>query len=128
MTATIHLDSVSTAYRPDEPIMGSVEWSGATPSRDLELRLLYHTSGIGTQDVETVATTVFESAAATESRRFELKIPGDSPWSFSGKLVSLLWSLELVTSDDTLVTSKALVISPTGSEIDLYAHSEANVE
>lgn len=128
MTGSIQLDDVSKTYRPSEPIAGTAQWQSDKPLEQVELRLVYSTSGIGTQDVETLAIQRFDHPGASESRRFELLIPADIPWTFSGKHVSLLWTLELVEDRANLLASQALVISPTGAEIDLYAHADGNVE
>ena len=126
MTAAITLDPDVPGFLPSSPIRGTVEWISDAPVASLELRLLYHTSGAGTQDVRTVAVEKFPAAGASDKRAFELRCPAGSPWSFSGKKISLQWSLELVEGEDVLVANRDLVISPTGAELDLYAHAGGN--
>ena len=44
----------------------------------------------------------------------------ESPYSFSGKLVSLLWALELVAEPSGDTERKDISITPTGTEISLH--------
>ena len=128
MTADIYLENETKIYRPGEPVSGMVRWHGRDQVREIELRLIYYTSGKGTSDVKTIAVEKFPRPGASESRSFELTAFGRHPWSFSGKLVSVVWGLELVFDDEELAAKCELIVSPTGAEIDLYAHDDGSAE
>lgn len=126
MQATIQLNDGRAVFRPGEPVRGTVRWQSDMPVKDLELRLIYHTGGRGTEDVVTVAVAPFARPGASESRPFELLPCGSHPWSFSGKLVSVMWALELVHDGEALAAQCEIIVSPTGGEIDLYAHDDGS--
>lgn len=105
-------------YRPGEEIRGTATWSLPQAPTTAELRLFWHTRGKGDRDAATVETQTFPEPQLTETRHFSLRAP-NFPFSFSGKLISLVWSLELVLEPDGS-ESIELVIAPEGQEIDLY--------
>lgn len=116
------------AYTPGETLRGEVAWEIdlMKNSDGGEVRLFYYTSGKGTQDVETIKTLAVAAGEAVGSQKFEFKLPAE-PYSFSGKLVSLIWALEfqMLESDET--ERLEFVMSPSGQEIDLYAHAEGKL-
>lgn len=131
MKAEIQLENGKVSYLPGESIRGMAQWHGDVVIESIELRLIYHTSGRGTQDVCTVAVEKFERPGSSESRPFDLAAGGDRgshPWSFSGKLISVTWGLELVVGGDVLIAECPVVVSPTGGEIDLYSHDDGSAQ
>jgi hypothetical protein len=106
------------AFAPGEILEGKAAWQLDQPPKKIFLRLFWFTRGKGTEDIEVVSETVFDLPLGAESRPFKITLP-QSPYSFSGKLVSLIWALELVTSDNKTAVTKEIVISPSGYEIDL---------
>ena len=113
------------AYTPGETLRGEVSWKVdlLKNSEGGEIRLFYYTSGKGTRDVETVETISVAIKIGSGSQPFEFHLPSE-PYSFSGKLVSLIWAVEfqVLKSDET--ERLEFVLSPSGQEIDLYAHAE----
>ncbi len=120
----ITTESDNPSYKPGDHVRGRVSWQMESPPREAELRLFFHTSGKGSADVEIVAVVPFETPGPDENRSYELTLP-DNPCSFSGKLLSLHWALELVI-DDTQTERLDIIVSPTGEELDLYAHAADN--
>jgi len=106
-----------TDFLPGEEIAGEVSWQGDAAPRSAELRLFWHTQGKGTRDVEVIETISFASPARQDRRDFRFALP-ESPYSFSGKLISLVWALELVLSTDETERLE-IVISPSRTEIAL---------
>jgi hypothetical protein len=47
----------------------------------------------------------------------------EGPYSFSGKLISLIWALELACSPGSETVRREITVSPTGHEIVLGEHS-----
>jgi hypothetical protein len=109
-----------TDFLPGEEMAGEVSWHADAAPRSAELRLFWHTQGKGTRDVEVIETISFESPARQDRRDFRFTLP-ESPYSFSGKLVSLIWALELVLSTDETERLE-IVISPSRTEIALQSY------
>ena len=105
-----------TAFRPGEEITGAIGWERDQPPASVEVRLFWRTRGKGTEDTHVAQTISFPNPQPAEARPFQFRAP-DGPYSFSGKLISLIWALELVVEPGTETTLMELVISPTGREI-----------
>lgn len=105
------------AFSPGEAIRGTVSWSLDALPESLELRLFWYTQGKGEQDVGLVQTQALE-LAPEGSAAIALTLPA-GPYSFSGKLISLLWALELVAEPDGGAARKELVVGPGGQEVVL---------
>jgi hypothetical protein len=118
MVIEIKLDKNS--YMPGDSISGTARWQLEEPVQSIELRLFYYTEGKGTSDVEIVETTPIANPGLSGSQQFQWRVP-DSPYSFSGKLISLIWAVEAVLLPSGDADHKPFTISPTGQEIDLRA-------
>jgi len=116
----IHIDEERTSFRPRETITGTISWSLPVAPAQVMLELFWTTRGKGQVDSEVVQSVQIKQPAAAGEQRFELKIP-DAPYSFSGKLVSLLWGVRLVIHPSQEQAQLNLMISPTGQEINLVA-------
>jgi hypothetical protein len=124
VTLEIKTEFDNRSFVPGDRIKGQVSWLTDSPPTRAELRLFYYTTGKGSEDIDIVSTPPFEHPVASEERAFDLPLP-PGPCSFSGKLVSLHWALELVI-DRGMAKRFEFVLSPTGTELDLYAHAEGN--
>jgi len=107
-------------FAPGETAEGKAVWQMDSPPKKIYLRLFWFTRGKGTEDLGMVSEIVFDQPPASGSRAFTLPLP-QSPYSFSGQLVSLFWALELSAEGSDLTAVKEIVISPFGHEIDLTA-------
>lgn len=116
MSTRIQLDHDRRAYDHRESIRGHIEWELGDAPDWIELRLLWFTEGKGTQDVEVTTRERVEGSGATGTRAFDLTAPAHPP-ACSGRLVSIRWALELVTSGPDQVARVDLVIAPGGREI-----------
>ena len=105
-------------YKPGETISGRVTWQVEQAPRSAELRLFWYTSGKGTQDVGTVDSIVFDTPQMNDDRAFSLRLPRE-PYSFSGKLISLVWALELIVEPGANVERQEFVMSASGREVVL---------
>jgi hypothetical protein len=105
-------------FRPGETIGGRILWILDEPSKvtSAEVRLFWYTKGKGTRDVEIVDQTAFPVTERRGEGGFEFKAPA-SPSSFSGKLISLQWALELVLIPIGEAERLPITLSPTGQEI-----------
>ena len=114
----IHLDGARSAFQPGERIRGSVQWSVEEPGSQVELRLFWYTQGIGTRDVGVAHIERFETTGSQGSGSFDLEAP-EGPYSFEGKLVSVVWALELVVPASQAAERVELVIGPDAHEVKL---------
>lgn len=114
----LHLETLDhrTAFLPGETIEGIAGWELDEQPDHIDVRLFWHTAGKGTQDVEIADSVVFRSPPAVDAQPFRLTAPR-GPYSFSGKLVSLTWSIEVVVGG--AAERIDIVIAPAGEPIQL---------
>jgi hypothetical protein len=115
---SLQLADSRTKYRPGERIEGVAFWELAEVPRSLELRLYWRTQGKGTVDLEVVRSLKFEGVAPNDRRPFSIELPA-SPYSVSGKLVSIVWGVELVAEPGGQSDNVEITMSPTGLEVRL---------
>jgi hypothetical protein len=121
---TIELDQGRRTYRPGEVVSGRARWTLVEPAPARVLvRLFWRTSGRGTEDLEIIEEVRFDAPAARESRPFRFTLP-EGPYGFSGKLISVIWGIELVVEPGDASTNVELVVGPRGREITLVALEE----
>jgi hypothetical protein len=117
-TLRIDISGGQRGYKPGETISGRVTWQVDPPPQSAELRLFWYTSGKGTQDVENVDAVAFQTPQMNDDRTFSLTLPRQ-PFSFSGKLISLVWALELIVEPGSNVTRQEFAMSASGKEVVL---------
>lgn len=118
-TLEIQMPEGKVSFQPGEPIAGVVVWELAEPAEAIELRLGWSTRGKGSIDIQVVDCMRIEKPAIRGEQAFCFG-GSKEPFSFSGKLISLIWSLRLMAWPRGLESHQKITISPTGSEIDLY--------
>lgn len=105
-----------TVYAPGDEIEAAAVWQLDEAPDSLEVRLFWFTEGKGDRDTEVVmAESIEPSPSGHRTCRFRL--PEIVPSSFSGKLISLLWAIELVAEPGERAGRVNLVVSPTGREL-----------
>jgi len=100
-----------TIFHPGDEILGTVTWQLERNPQAVELRLLWHTRGRGATDLSIVETVRFDFPRPSDRRDFRFRAPL-APHSFSGRLVSIVWALELVALPSQATTRLDLTISP----------------
>lgn len=110
----------ATMFEPGAALDGEVSWLLQTVPEAIELRLFWHTSGKGTTDVEVVEVRRFDSPGLRQQHTFHFVLP-EGPYSFSGRLISLSWALELVVLPSGPSQRLPLVVAPGRAEIELHA-------
>ncbi len=115
---TIELTEDRTGFAPGEEMSGTVSWSTAQTGEKLELRLFWFTRGKGTEDAGIVEKIQFDQLLPHETRPFRFRLPA-GPYSFSGRLVSLVWALELVASGSKTVARREIEVGPDRREVRL---------
>jgi len=114
----IEIDDERKAFEPGSELAGKVRWRMDKQPRWVELRLFWFTRGKGTEDVGLVQSLRFDQPQLEDQRPFRFTLP-PAPYSFSGKLISLVWALELVTEPSSPVARQELVIGPGAREVEL---------
>lgn len=114
----IQLQDGRNSFLPGQVVTGTVSWRLPSAPTFAQLQLSWTTRGKGTVDSEIVRTVEFPDPEAIAQLPFSLPLP-EAPYSFSGKLVSLVWSLRLYLKPSGEEIILPLTISPTGSEIIL---------
>jgi hypothetical protein len=114
----IAIQEERTSFRPGEECKGEAKWTLAGNIKSAEVRLFWYTGGKGTSDMQVVDTNKFQTPKENDQRSFSFKLP-EAPYSFSGKLISLMWAIELVVEPDSQTQRLQIVLSPTGEEIAL---------
>lgn len=107
-------------YEPGETIRGRAEWSFEQVQKSLEIHLVWYTSGKGTDDIEIVEAIQLDPAL-NGSKDFAFRLP-DSPYSFSGKLISLSWAVEFVADPYGMERLDPIIVGPDRKEIQLETH------
>ena len=115
MTGTITVKAAEEmrARRPGDVLELTFEWSLSEAPESVEARLCWFTQGKGTQDI-TIVETQPATPAMRGEQRVRFKLPS-APYSFSGRLVSLIWAVELVADD--LAERWEFQLGPQGKEV-----------
>ena len=114
-----------TVFLPGEKLAGQVMWRLESPPGTAELRLFWRTEGKGTKDVNIVDKITFDNPRQQGVRDFQFQLP-DGPYSFSGRLISLVWALELVLGTTWGTERLEIIVSPTMSEVVLSGGPNLN--
>lgn len=112
----VELLAEKTSFRPGETIGVRGSWELEVRPEALEARLFWYTEGKGDRDVDILETQKLDSPSAWGSQELTFTAPQE-PLSFSGKLISLIWAIELVALPDGEAGRRQIVISHTGEEI-----------
>jgi hypothetical protein len=121
---TLQFDDARTSFRPGERLAGTAAWQLDGDVDFLEIRLLWFTRGKGTQDVGVVDQRHIAAPPRVRQERFEFVLP-EQPYSFSGRPISLIWAVELVTPKGKESQRVEFTLSPQGDEIVLGEPAEA---
>lgn len=121
---TLRIDGDRTAFRPGETITGTVRWALEEAPSEFAVRLFWYTRGKGTEDVGVVDEVPVTVGDAAGEQTFSFRLPA-GPYSFSGRLISLMWSIEAVSAAPEAVDRVDLVVSPTLVEVLVQPLGEA---
>ena len=107
-----------TSYLPGEWLEGKATWQLDKSADWIEVRLLWFTQGKGDSDISVEETVRVEGPGFNDSRPFRFRLP-PAPYSFSGKLISLIWAIEVVAEGHNEGARYEFILSPDGREIEL---------
>ncbi len=116
LSLALHDDKA--AFAPRATVRGTAHWNLDANPRHLELSLFWYTTGKGTRDVGVIETYRLDEPGASGSKDFSFTLP-EGPYSFSGKLISLIWALELTGSPGSETIRREITVSPSRGEIVL---------
>ena len=119
----ITIDKDSRWYRPGETIKGTISWFSEDAVEATELNLCWYTEGKGTEDAAIIGTFSVSNPERSDSRSFELTVP-NGPYSFSGRLISLRWTLELIIHPSGESQRIDILVGPSAGEITLKPVSD----
>lgn len=107
-----------THFRPGGWIEGKATWQLDRSAAWLAIRLLWFTQGKGDADVSVEDEVRLEAPSLSDSHAFRFQLPA-APYSFSGKLISLVWAIEVVAAGVKEAARWEFVLAPDGQEIVL---------
>lgn len=119
---TISTSDGRTQFAPGERLDVAAEWQLDRAPRTVSVRLVWYTRGKGDTDVCVVDEQRFDDPQSFQRRDCTFQLP-EAPFSFSGKLVSLVWAVEVVVEPSDESARLDIVVAPDGKEIDLRASS-----
>ena len=111
-----------SAFEPGELMHFSVQWQGSKTPERAEARLVWYTEGKGDRDLSVLSKQRLASPQPQDSREITFEAPA-APHSFSGRLITLQWAIEVLHDGGKESARLDLVIAPDRREIDLTAHS-----
>jgi len=114
----IGLRDNQTRFAPGQEITGAAGWDFPAPPQSVEARLLWFTRGVAIEDSAVVQTVRFENPKAAEARPFAFRLP-EMPHSFTGRLASLFWAVEVVAQPAKESARAEFVMGPGGRAISL---------
>jgi hypothetical protein len=117
-TLAIHVPESRTAFEPGEQLNLKVEWELDEDAESVELRAVWRTMGKGDADIGVAHTVQFDLPSRRETRQASFELPR-APHSFSGKLISLVWALELIALPSEDFGRLDITIAPQSEEIAL---------
>jgi hypothetical protein len=104
------------AWRPGEEIVGTATWQLDKQPRSVEVRICWRTEGKGSEDGDVAVTIPFESPQTMETREFRFAAPRE-PHSFSGQILSVVWSVEIEVQPGGDIERSDIVIGPGAQKI-----------
>lgn len=115
---TLHVEGADRVFRPGHTVAGRVDWVLEKEQEAIEIRLFWYTEGRGDRDAAIAQTVRLEAPGRMGAQDFELELPA-GPYTFSGRLISLVWALEAVGLPDETTTRREIVVSPDAGEVTL---------
>ncbi|MBI5850578.1 MAG: hypothetical protein HZB39_05995 [Planctomycetes bacterium] len=114
----VAFDDDVKSFEPGATVRGRALWLLSEDPVAIEVRLFWHTAGKGDVDLGIVGTTRFDTPGTAGDRPFEFVLPM-RPWSCSGRLVSVIWSVEIVALPREDSQHFTITVGPGGREVIL---------
>lgn len=118
-TLKFEIENAQSHFQPGSQIRGRAAWHLEQAPEAVEMRLLWHTEGKGTRDVNVAESIELQGEGTWGDCEFVLNVP-EGPYSFSGKLVSLVWAVEIVAEPSNESFAEIITIGVADGEITLH--------
>ena len=110
-------------FEPGAEILAYLSWDTDSQPKSVELRVVWNTSGKGNRDIEVAQTIPLDATSWQSEKQVSLTLP-EEPYSFSGRLISVQWALELVLLPSEESTRVPITIGPDASEVVMRGTGE----
>ena len=108
---TIEIELSQTQYEPGEIMTGRVVWNFSKAPKQISLQIAWHTEGRGSEDSHIEYEQHWDTDMHSGSQNFRFKLP-PSPYSFSGTLIELIWSVSAFSKCGKEYTHTDIVVAP----------------
>jgi hypothetical protein len=108
---SLTLANSARSFEPGEPLEGEVVWQLDHNVPAIEIRLLWYTRGKGDTDETPVNVVKLGQPPRAGRQTFSFPAPR-SPYSFSGKLISLCWAIEAVAPPEASSKREDITVAP----------------
>ena len=105
-----------TTFDPGAEISLNLSWHLESSPEVIEVRLVWNTSGKGDRDLKVVKTVRFDRPSPNGQQHVVLELPW-GPYSFSGKLISLTWAVEVIALPSESSYRQEIIVAPRGQEV-----------
>ncbi len=112
----INLDSDQSCFEPGDHINGRIKWQLEKDPESLTLGLFWKTQGRGTEDVGVAKEITYDSPRLFGEKSFTIECP-EGPYSYSGKLISIVWGIELCGKKVKGAAHRNITIAPGKKEV-----------
>lgn len=123
---TLQLDTDYDAYYPGSDLQVIITWDFASKPDLFELRLTWNTAGKGSRDLALVQAQEIPVDTMNGRKEVTIRLPW-GPYSFSGKLISLIWGVEVVTRPGKESVRKEFTMGPDANEVLLTSVEKSPV-
>lgn len=112
----IQFENGKAEFLPGGTIRGCAKWQLESDVNYLQLSLYWRTDGRAEKYFEICESMKFEFPGPSGQRDFEIEVPS-GPYSFKGRLFSIIWTVELSTPDGKLLAEKNIAVSSDGKPV-----------
>lgn len=112
------LDAGTAEFQPGATIRGMVMWEPGESVDRLSWDFIWQTMGKGSTDRQSVSAGDLKVRPGDTEVRFALTAP-HRPFSLSGKLLSIQWSLQVTARPGSRTLHIPISISPSGRPVQL---------
>lgn len=106
----------SCSFEPGESAELELEWEQDQPIERLELRIVCNTVGKGDRNLEIAEIWSNQQTSPQGRERLTIPLPL-APYSFSGKLISVVWAFELICFPREESTRCEFILGPNAREV-----------
>ena len=112
---SIDLKFKGSRFKPGQVLDLRLVWADKHPFERMSLSLVWHTRGRGTPENHIAFSVDIENQNPSGDQRISLRLP-DGPYSYSGKFITLSWTLEAILHESEQEHIKTIVIGPNQKE------------